>query len=196
MLQFKESIKRKYIERRLSREKQWPPVRQNKLINLQLVETDKGSGFSGEEGNTNKIPIHYSDLFKVKEGKKPVDTVLVEGHAGIGKTTLSLMLSEEWAMGKILQQFNCVLLLPLREKKIASASSLLDLLKLLHNNEEIRTSVAEELDKNEGGGVLIVADGWDELEEAQRSEDSFLYCLLFGEILPFASVLLTSRPST
>ena len=197
MLKFVESIKKKYVERRLAREKQWPPVRRDKLINLQLVETDKGCGFSGGKGNKNKItPVDYGDLFKVEVGKKPVNKVLIEGHAGIGKTTLTLMLSEEWALGNILHQFSCVLLLPLREKKVSSATSLLDLLKLLHCSEKIRTSVAEELAENEGEGVLVLADGWDELEGTQRSKDSFLYDFLFGDVLSLASVLLTSRPST
>ena len=195
MLRFVDSIKKKYVERQLNREKQWPPTRRDTMINLQLFETDKLDGFTGERTNVKKTPIRYGDLFKVKEGKKPVNRVLVEGHAGIGKTILTLMLSEEWAMGKILQQFSCVLLLPLREKKIASATSVLDLLKVHHNSERIRTSVAEELEENEGEGVLIIADGWDELQDAQRSEDSFLYDLLFGNVLPSASVLLTSRPS-
>ena len=193
MLRFVEGIKKNYGKRILAREKQWPPVKRDKLINLQLVETDKGCGFSGDK--SKRTPVHYGDLFKVEVGKK-LNKVLVEGHAGIGKTTLSLMLSEEWALGNILQQFSCVLLLPLREKKVSSATSLLDLLKLLHSSEKIRTSVAEQLEENQGEGVLIIADGWDELEETQRSEDSFLYDLLFGDILSFASVLLTSRPST
>ena len=197
MLKFVEGIKKKYVERKLAREKQWPPVKRDKLINLQLVETDKGFGFSGAKRNNSKrTPVHFGGLFKVEGGKEPVNKVLVEGHAGIGKTTLSLMLSEEWALGNILQQFNCVLLLPLREQKVSSATSLLDLLKLLHGSQKIRTSVAEELEENEGEGVLILADGWDELQETQRSEDSFLYDFLFGDILSSASVLLTSRPST
>ncbi len=43
--------------------------------------------------------------------------------------------------------------------------------------------------------MLIIADGWDELSRANRSKVSFLYNLLFGRLLPSASVLLTSRPS-
>ena len=195
MLRFVESIKKKYVERQLFRDKRWPPTRQDKLIQLQLFDTDKLDGFTGEKPNVKKTPIHYGDLFKVKEGKRPAKKVLVEGHAGIGKTMLSVMLSEEWAKGNVLQQFSCVLLLPLREKKVASAISFLDILKVHHRSENTRRDVAEELEKNEGEGVLILADGWDELQDAQRSEDSFLYDLLFGDILPLASVLLTSRPS-
>ena len=43
--------------------------------------------------------------------------------------------------------------------------------------------------------MLFIADGWDELDDSQRREDSVLYELLFGGLFPFVSVLLTSRPS-
>ena len=195
MLRFVESIKKKYMDRLLVREQQWPPARGEKLINLQLVQTDKNDVFSGTTEGIERRSIAYHKLFSEKMGKKPVKKVLVEGHAGIGKTTLSLMLSEEWAQGNILKQFDLVLLLPLREKKVSCAESLPDLLKLLHSCEVIRTSVARELEEREGERVLIIADGWDELEETKRSKDSFLYDLLFGVVVPFASVLVTSRPS-
>ena len=196
------SIKKKYKEKLLVSEEQWPPVRGDKLINLQLVEADKSEGFHGSlpqhETGGDKIkrtPILYDDIFRVEKGKKPVRKVLVEGNGGIGKTTLCTMLSEGWGKEKLLTQFDCVLLLPLREKLVASAESLPDLIKLLHSSECVRTSVINELEESEGEKVLIIADGWDELEVAKRSKGSFLYKLLLGSVLPFASVLLTSRPS-
>ena len=196
------SIKKKYRERLLAREEQWPPVRGDKLINLQLVEADKNEGFRGDlpqQGTggdkMKRTPILYDVLFRVEEGKKPVRKVLVEGNGGMGKTTLCTMLSEGWAEDKMLSTFSCVLLLPLREQSVAQAESLPDLFKLLHSSENIRTSVVSELEESEGEKVLIIADGWDELEESKRNEKSFLYKLLFGDVLPFASVLLTSRPS-
>ena len=202
MSEFVESLKETYRERQLLTEEQWPPVRGDKLINLQLVETDKTEGFRGglpQHGTggekIKRTPILYDNLFRVEEGKKPVRKVLVEGNGGMGKTTLCVMLSEGWAEDKMLTQFDCVLLLPLREQLVSSADSLSDLFKLLHSSKRIRTSVVNELEERGGRGVLIIADGWDELEEAKRSKQSFLYNLLFGRVLPFASVLLTSRPS-
>ena len=47
----------------------------------------------------------------------------------------------------------------------------------------------------EGEKVLIIADGWDELDQSGRQEGSFLCTLLF-EDLPFASFIFTSRPSS
>ena len=203
MTLFVESLRETYREKQLVTEEQWPPVRGDKLINLQLVEADKTEGFRGGlpqhvpgGEKTKRTPILYDNLFRVEEGKKPVRKVLVEGHGGMGKTTLCTMLSEGWAEDKMLTQFDCVLLLPLREQLVSSAESLSDLFKLLHSSKRIRTSVVKELEERGGRGVLIIADGWDELEEAKRSKQSFLYNLLFGRVLPFASVLLTSRPST
>ncbi len=78
------------------------------------------------------------------------------------------MLAEGWAEGKILTQFKCVLLLPLRENEVSSATSLAELFKLLHSSERIRTSVIEKLEEGGGEGVLIIADGWDELSEEKK----------------------------
>ena len=202
MSEFVESLRETYRERQLLTEEQWPPVRGDKLINLQLVEADKTEGFRGglpQHGaggeKVKRILILFDDLFRVEEGKKPVRKVIVEGNGGMGKTTLCTMLSEGWAEGKMLTQFNYLILLPLREELVSSADSLPDLLALLHSDESVITSVVQQLKKTRGKGALIIADGWDELAEANRSKHSFLFKLLFGRILPFASVLLTSRPS-
>ncbi len=88
-----------------------------------------------------------------------------------------------------------VLLLPLRDQLVSSASSLPDLLALHHPDEIICESVTQQLKKTRGKGVLIIADEWDEFSEANRSKRSFLHNLLFGRLLPSASILLTSRPS-
>ena len=202
MEKFVTSIKKKYRERLLLREEQWPPVSVEKLVNLQLVEAEKKEGFraglpqhGARDDKVKRTPILHGDLFKVEEGKKSVRKLIVEGNAGIGKTTLCTMLTEEWANGEILTQFDCVLLLPLRERSVSTATTLPQLFKLLHSSERIRTSVIEELEEREGEGVLIIADGWDELDQENRSNSSFLHNLLFGDIFPFVSVLLTSRPS-
>ena len=217
MDKFTKSIKKKYLERRINRDvEQWPPCHSNKLIKLELLEQAKGKGYSSsslqdvendmegrhtpmaysvedgmEEGHTL---MAYSDLFKVDSGQTPVRKVLVEGDAGIGKTTLCTAASEDWAKGKLFQQFELVLLLPLRYKEIASAGSLSELLTLLHPSASIRDSVVSYLEDEEGEKVLIIADGWDELGESEQREDSFLFSLFFKQF-PFLSVILTSRPS-
>ncbi len=199
--EFVDGIKEAYKERQLNMEEQWPPVSGERLINLQLVQAEKKEGFraglpqhGAPDDNVKRTPILHGDLFIVK-GKKTVKKLIVEGNAGIGKTTLCTMLAEGWAEGIILAQFYCVLVLPLRDQLVSSASSLPDLLALHHPDEIICKSVARQLKRTRGKGVLIIADGWDELSKANRSKASFLHNLLFGRLLPSASVLLTSRPS-
>ena len=76
-----------------------------------------------------------------------------------------------------------------------SAESLPELLALLHYSSSLRSLVANIIEEEEGENVLIVADGWDELSETERYDQSFLYKLLFGKLFSFVSVLLTSRSS-
>lgn len=190
MEKFLDSIKTKYREKIINRENQWPLCYSNKLIRLELVEHSKSEILQGYS-----ISIDYCNLFKVDRSMEKVRKVLVEGDAGIGKTTLCTVMSKDWANDQILQQFELLLLLPLRDKKLASACSLPELLKLLHSSQKVCNSVADYLEENEGKGTLIIADGWDELSECQRKEGSFIYELLLGHLLPFVSLVLTSRPT-
>ena len=142
--------------------------------------------------------MSYSDLFKPDTGpgvRKRIRRVLVEGDAGIGKTTLCTSISEDWANEKLFQEFSLLLLIPLYEKKVASAASLSELLALLHSSSNLRTLIANFIEEEEGENVLIVADGWDELRETECHDHSFLYKLFFGNLFPFLTVLLISRPS-
>ena len=192
-------MKTKYQERR-DREEQWPPCHSDKLVRLELVEREKGEGYSAntqrgrEDGGIKRTPLAYGDLFKVESGKRRVRKVLVEGDAGIGKTTLCIAISEGWANGKLFQQFELVLRLPLRMKAVASAGSLPELLKL-HSDSSECDSIARYLLKDGGESVLIIADGWDELGEAEQQKESFLYQFLFGSKFCLMSVVVTSRPS-
>ena len=185
------SIKRKYKERLVNLEKQWPPCHSNKLVKLELVERGKGT-----KTVIKRVSMEYSDLFAVSENqRKKVRKILVEGDAGVGKTTLCTALSEGWAGGEILQQFELLLYLPLRHKESASADSFSDLVKPLHSSASVCEAVISYIEEDEGEKVLIVADGWDEFKVDKRQEDSFLYGLLSGKKFPFVSILLTSRPS-
>ena len=195
---FVAKIRPKYNERRINREKQWPPCESKKLVRLELVEGEQRQGYSAGQtrGRGNKAvkrsPLAYSDILKAKDGKKTVRKVLVEGDAGIGKTTLCTAVSEDWANKKLFQEFDILLLLPLRQKRVALAGSLLDLLKLLHSSKKVCEIVSEYIEVEEEK-VLIIADGWDELSGEDRSEGSFLYELLFSEFSSL-SVIVTSRP--
>ena len=195
---FATSLKKKYKCRLINREKQWPCRQSSRLVRLQLVHRGKveGSYTSIQRGKEDKrSPLAYCDLFKGESWKaEPVRKVLVEGDAGIGKTTLTISLSEDWACDKLFAEFELVLLLPLRQEEVASAGSLPELLELLHSSPSVCESVSSYLEEEEAEKVLVIADGWDELSECKRKKGSFLYQLLFHKF-PLMSVVVTSRPS-
>lgn len=186
---FVPSIKRKYRARLINREKQWPPCHSNKLIRLEIVEREWGGRKAGKQ-----TPLAYGDLFKMERWKKVVRTVLVEGDAGIGKTTLGISISEDWSCDKLFNEYELLLFLPLHHEKVASAGSLPELLHIFHHDVGVCEAVARYIEQREGEKVVIIADGWDELSECNRQEGSFLYQLLF-ETFPLISVAVTSRHS-
>ena len=125
-------------------------------------------------------------------GKKPVRKVLVEGDAGVGKTTFCTSISEDWAYDRIFTEFELLLHLPLRLKEVTAAQSFSELLGFFFSDPDSCKSLESDLRKSRDKTLLIIADGWD---ESTCQEKTFLYKLLFGFFLPFVSVVLTSRPS-
>ena len=194
---FVTNIKNMYRHRYIMSKEQWPlkVCEGNKLVRLELVES-KNETYSDyqrkirEGKDITRTPLAYSDLFKGQS----IIKVLVEGDAGIGKTTLCIAISEDWANGKLFQQFELVLLLPLRMKAVASAGSFSQLLQLLYGCEEC-DPVVKYVMKSGGKGVLIIADGWDELSESELKKGSFLHELLFSPKFFLMPVVVTSRPS-
>ena len=70
MEKFVASMKKKYRERLLNCEEQWPLVSVEKLVNLQLVETEKKEGFraglpqhGAKDDKVKRTPILHGDLF-------------------------------------------------------------------------------------------------------------------------------------
>ena len=170
---------------------------------LELVlETE--SDIPGVGSNGKQVCIPYSSLFDppYSEAKlKPAaacKTILIQGEAAVGKTVLCMSIVEDWASGKLFQEFQIVLLLPLSSSGMASASSLSGLLNALYTDFKADTcsQVANYLKRNRQHNVLIIADGWEELQASQCQRGSFLHSLLFSsDIIPTSSVsvLITSR---
>ena len=174
---------------------------------LELLELalDRESDVGVAPSNGKQVHLAYRNLFNrqyTEISMKPAavgQTILVQGEAAVGKTMFCMSIMEEWATGKLFQEFQIVLLLPLSSKNVASASSLSQLLNMLYTdlNADICTKLASYLKKNREQNVLIVADGWEDLQASQCQTESFLHSLLFSsDIIPNSSttVLITSRP--
>jgi GTPase SAR1 family protein len=197
---FVSSIRKNYCDRAINYdEEHWPSNQSGKLMRLKLVIKKKGEHFYAwrlqsvdTKKSAKQIPIPYEKLFKSR--KKPVRKVLIEGSAGIGKTSLCISISKDWARGKLFQEYEVLLFLPLHQEMIALAGSLSELMESF-KSQVTPQSIASYLEEKKGEGLLIVADGWNKLDESRRQKGSFLYNLLFGGTLDLASVLVTSRHS-
>ena len=167
---------------------------------LELSEKEPDTEM-GSDGKQVRVP--FSSIFDPQFTKVKPDaahkTVLIQGEAAVGKTMLCLSVVEEWASGKMFQEFQLILLLSLNSRSVASASSLSGLLNVLYADFKPGTSskVASYLKSNGQHNILLIADGWEELQASQCQAGSFLYSLLFSsDIIPTSSttVLITSRP--
>ena len=188
-----------YLREIHKRYPKWPPVLMNDYINLLWIDK---AGFTQGESNVMyehiirgdidyvegcKTKMTFADLANLKDGRQP-QCIVVEGAPGSGKTMFSWEVCIRWAKGEILQQYSVLSLLQLRDPKVREASTIAD---LLPNSS---TDLHKEMVDAHQESCCILLDGFDELPEDKRSEQSFFMKLLTGELLPLATVIITSRP--
>ena len=140
-----------------------------------------------ETSYTRTFLNSYSDI--VVENFR---VILMQGYPGSGKTFLTKRMCTKWSKGELLQTFSCVIFLQLRDKEVANAKSLKQLVEL--HIEALAEVTVDEILKRCGKGLLIILEGWDELPET-RQQSSLFTRLISGVLLPEAVILITSRPS-
>ena len=194
------------IERNLSVLK-WPPTPSKIFINLACIdwesvvskeEADEYTRAMVEDGNVDvimkkKTNINFSDIAQsIPSPNSPKRLVLVEGAPGVGKSTFAWEFCRRWERGEIAQQHQLVLLLRLRDERMTRAKNLRDL--IYHPSEDTCHHFAVELVDCLGNNTLIILEGFDELPDPQRRESSIFLQLILGQLLPLATILVTSRP--
>ena len=143
---------------------------------------------------SDKHPMNFQQIAKkLTDGSWP-KLILVEGAPGVGKSTFAWKLCRKWNKGKILSQYELVVLLRLRDKHVHEAKTLYDL--IYYHDSKKRTLIVEQIDELNGKETLLLFEGYDELPaQMQKDKDSILVQIISGRCLPEATVLVTSRHS-
>ena len=141
------------------------------------------------------VEVDMYDIFKdLKKGEDVM--TLVEGSAGIGKTTFCLKLAYDWARETVptkssFPKLQFVLLLKCRDIDKDIMEAIKEQLLPEDMKEETWTKFSEFIkDIHVQEKILIILDGLDELPKKSKK---FVDKLLRRRILPFCYVLVTSR---
>ena len=196
-------LKSVYTREKLPIYDKWPLVKSKKYINLALIEKEDITKPEADHFTRATIRGNIDDIKKTKratdisqiaqlpDGSQP-NSILVEGAPGVGKSTFAWKLCRKWGKGKLLQQYQLVVLLRLRDKSVRAAKNISDLFRYF--DHQIQQVAVEEIQRTGGKGVLLLFEGYDELPEELRTDNSIFLDIITGRELPEATVLISSRP--
>ena len=203
---YKIYLKSKYRKQKMPHYGKWPNLPAVKYVNMAVIEKGR---LSQKAASNNSKALTYGDINAVRRKSditfsdiaKPSNEdsvlpklVLLEGAPGVGKTTFAWEACRKWAEGEILQDFNLVILVRLRDQSVRSAQCLGDLIQY-PRDPKVRCEVIEEITKTGGQGVLILLEGYDELPASLREHGSlYRKVIQSGAEFDEGTVLVTSRP--
>ncbi|XP_072172349.1 uncharacterized protein [Diadema setosum] len=182
--QWKEELKEYY---RMTRSR----VRVDPLNFMELVKLDDiYTNLSIiDRSSQRKTSITYEDLVSNKGNLSK--RILIQGEGGAGKTTLCAKIAWDWCQGRILQDLDMVILIPLRDVK--NVNSIGDIVRNYlsdSNSNQIDDYIATNQNK-----VLIIFDGFDEFNGKLNDENcSDVIRILRIKQYMSCRVIVTTRP--
>ncbi|KAF9351391.1 hypothetical protein BGX26_010593 [Mortierella sp. AD094] len=145
------------------------------------------------------VPLEESfNKRDLRDGRNDVPkTILVQGRAGIAKTTLCKKLVHAYQQGLWNDRFDAVLWLPLRQLRAFGARNLEDILRQKYfahhpepEREELVVALVARRDR-----VLFVLDGLDEIIVNAKRDNGIPLKAFLRHLLRQQHVIITSRPS-
>ena len=200
-------LKRRYCTTR-------PPVQSHQLLppptrtvfNLALIQKEKLEFGPNEElvrllqrgqvkeAAESHTEIELSNLMRADDEERKV--ILIEGAPGSGKSTLAWHICQQWEKGKLFTEYEVVVFVQLRDPKVHSAKAVADILPV--PSQSMGTAVASLLTGGNrwGKGVLLVLDGWDELQPDCPAHSLLMQLVQIPDYLNMdgSSLIITSRP--
>ena len=150
----------------------------------------------GDALKKSKTTTEVSEILASLEVSDNPQTILIEGAPGIGKTILLKHIAYSWAEQGILQKYELVLLVYLRDPAVQKMSSLKELLEYFckRNVEDDEVAMCiKHISSNQGKTLTLLIDGYDELPEELR-DNSLFADILNRQVLPDCGLVVSSRP--
>ena len=182
----------------------WPRMASKKQFNLAIIKTKTVTYAEADDFTKSTLRGSPDDIFRAKEpmdledviqpeGLMGMKRILIEGSPGVGKSTFALELCKAWDGIESLSDFDLIVLIRLKDKRVQDAHTLAEL--FYHPDQSFQEDIAKELTANGGNNTLLVLDGLDHLPQPLQKH-SLILQLLQGTLLPRASIVVTSRPAT
>ena len=147
--------------------------------------------------DTSRATKEIEEILAPLEKGKESAFVLIEGAPGIGKTVLLKEIAYKWANNELLQKFEFVLLVYLRDPSLQRIVSVDDLLQLFckgdKNATQIVNACAQYLFANGGKTLTLLLDGYDEYPR-DLQESSLIADIIKRQVLPHCGLVVSSRP--
>ena len=153
--------------------------------NLQMItETHQGRTIKKEPLNS------YVEVFQRHSPFTKQKRILIEGQAGVGKSTFLSLIVYDWACGNPnLQQFKLILFMELKQMKGNLKSDLFEFL-FPRDFPYSADYLFQYISANQED-VLLILDGYDEVNPVQLKD---IEDLIMGKIFRNCTVIVTSRP--
>ncbi|XP_071476620.1 uncharacterized protein [Diadema antillarum] len=142
----------------------------------------------------HKTPIMYEDLLADDKSGNLSKRVLIQGEGGAGKTTLCAKIAWDWSQGKILQDLDMVIVIPLRDVTVDKTIGVI-VERYLSDSNEVTPAQIDNYISTNLSKVFLMFDGFDEFnEKIDRNSSSEVIRILGLEQYESCKVIVTSRP--